>query len=151
MRTLIDLGTQKTVSVDNMSPEFKFAMGQMLNTVEMLHIDMLYFTADGKFYYKAHEYKGTDKTFKGKKYARFKYENVDIKDQNNNIKRTRRSSPMPEFEIVSEIEAQYFIDEYVKLLKENYNQPTSKEMDIKNTEGALEEYLTKLINKITKK
>ncbi len=152
MRSLIDVGTKEIVNIDNLSPEYKYAMGQMLNTIEMLHIETLYYTADGKHYYKAHEYKGNDKQYKGKKYARFKYENIDIKDNNNNIKRTRKSVPMPEFEIVQEIEAQYFIDEYIQMLKDGtFNTPVKdKAEDPKVVEGALEEYLKNLVNKIIK-
>ncbi len=149
MRTLIDTRTKEPVNVDNMSDEFKCSLGQYLNTMDALHINTLYFTSDGRYYTVAHEYKGTDKQYKGKKYARFKYEDIDMKDHNNNIKRTRRSIPMPEFEIIAEVEAQFFVDEYIRL-KDNIVK-SSEEMDIKKTESSLEDYLTKLITKINKK
>lgn len=153
MRSVIDIGTKQVVNVDNLSNEFKMSVGEMLNSPGYLHVETLYFTANGSFYYVAHEYKGVEKQYKNKKYARFRYENIDVKDNNNNIKRTRKSVPMPEFEIVDEIEAQFFIDEYIRLSNETPKKTTA-EMKIaedKKTEAVFETYLLSLINKAIKK
>lgn len=145
MRQLVDVGTKKAIKVDNLSDEFKFQLGEDLNQTSMLHIDTIYFAANGAYYYKAHEYKGNDKQYKGKKYARFKYDNIDVKEPSGVIKRTRKSSPMAEFEIIEEIEASYFVDEYTRLLKEGFT--SSKQIIEMTKEASLEDYITQLISK----
>lgn len=116
MRQIIDTGTKTVVNVEKLSQEFIIELGKILNTPEMVHIENVYFTKNGSYWWDSHEYKGNDKQYKGKKYAKFRYQNVK-KDTAGVEKWVRLSLPDEEFLIVKEYEATYFVDEYVKSLK----------------------------------
>lgn len=152
-RQLLDVGTQKALKIDNLSDEFKFKLGEDLNNTSMLHIDTIYFTANGAYYYVAHEYKGNNPKWKGKKYARFKYEHTDVKsDGVGPTKRIRTSVPMDETLIVEEKEASYFVEEYARLLKQGFipNSGNGNMMDSAKKTN-FEDYVNSLILKALKK
>jgi hypothetical protein len=118
-RQLIDIGTKQEVNPEKLSVDFINDLGRNLNTPEMVHIEKIYFTKNGSFYYNAHEYRGNDKKYKGRKFARFQYTNVKVKDAAGVERWVRQSIPMESFEILKEYDAEYFVDSYIKSIKNN--------------------------------
>lgn len=116
-RQIIDLGTKAIVNVEKLSQAFINELGAKLNTPQLIHIESVYFTANGSYYFIAHEYRGNDKQYKGKKYARFQYTNLKVTDATGVSRWIRQSIPMDEFLIVKEYEAEYFVNEYIKSIK----------------------------------
>lgn len=117
MRKLIDLGTKTEVNVEKLSKDFINEIGAKLNTPEMVHIESVYFIRNGSYFYIAHDYKGSDRNYKGKKFARFEYKNVEVTDATGVKRWIRQSIPMAEYEIIKEYDADFFVNEYIKSIQ----------------------------------
>ena len=90
-------------------------LGREFNCPELLHIEELYFTSDGKYYFKAHTYNGPIKEFRNKKYVRIPNvrQSVPIGGE-----KKIRLIPTPEarYEIIKTILVEDLIKDYTKLL-----------------------------------
>ena len=109
---------RKHIDPAHLSVDTIIDIGKSLDEAELLHIETVYFTANGDYYFNVHDYTGKEKDYKGKKYARFGKRWITTK-QNGLEKHTFQLIPLPEFEIVAEYDAQWIVDEYAKLLKKN--------------------------------
>lgn len=117
MRQIIELNSGEKVKFKGLTDEMIISLGSMLNTREMMGIEKLYFTSDNNYWFDAFPYLGTEKIWKGKKYARFGYQHKEITSATGEKKWIRQSFPLEQFEIVAEFDAEDIINKYVNLLK----------------------------------
>ncbi len=95
-------------------------LGQKFNLPEMLHLEALYFTADGKYGYTPFQYVGPLKEFKNKKYIRIP--NTRQQVLIGGEKKIRLTpTPEPKYEIIKTILIEDLIKDYIKLLNKKNN------------------------------
>jgi hypothetical protein len=105
---------RRVLDPHKLSNEVILELGKELDTKELLHVETIYFTASGEAYYNVHIYNGNDKKEKGKKFARFRKVWHTV-EKNGEKENKFTLEPIPEFEIVKEYEAEYIVNEYIKL------------------------------------
>lgn len=121
MRQLIELNTGERVKFKGLTDEMILSLGNLFNTREMMGIETVYFTVDGEYWLNAYPYSGNEKIWKGKKYARFGYQQKEVTTPTGEKKWIRQSFPLDEYEIVAEFEVEDIINKYVNLMKKNKN------------------------------
>lgn len=90
-------------------------VGELLDSEEGLHIEEVYFTIDGSYYFRKTDWKGDDG--KQKSYAYLQLENKQFFNANGQAfwKLTRIGKP--KLEIVRTYSADELVEKYLKLLK----------------------------------
>lgn len=117
MRQVQNVESKKHIDPKKLPSDMIIQLGSLLDDPKTIHIEKVYFTADGEYYFVAHEYAGNDKRWKGKKYARFAYKTVEVMGIGGQKEMKRYSLPIDEYEIVEEYDADWLVREYIKLSK----------------------------------
>ncbi len=118
MRQIINLETTKISKGINLDENMIMYLGSMYNKPDMVHIESLYFTADGKYWHNAYMYQGSIKEFKNKLYA--KMPNVKHMVTIGGDKKIRYvPTPESQYEIVKTVMVEDIIKDYIKLLNKN--------------------------------
>lgn len=115
MREILNVESKSSINPYKLPPETIMEIGEFLDSKTNLHIEVVYFTANGDYYFQVHSFPGKDKKYKGKLYARFEYKNVEIVGNGGVSQVKRLAVPIEDYEIVKEYDAETLVKEYIKL------------------------------------